>query len=183
MRPALGSADLLPAAVRSPSARRTYFLWTHGKRPGHIVQRPRTRSASVAANRLAGRRVSRDRRGYGAAEPAGRAIYTGFAEVGRQERQDPAWASPALGQHERVYWNTFGSAYEAIQSERPDLIVANDLDTLPLAIRLGDLAGCRSFTMPTSMLRVNSTIRGDGALSARRTPLRLPEAMFHEPPR
>jgi hypothetical protein len=41
--------------------------------------------------------------------------------------------------HERVYWSIHGSAFSAIASERPDLIVANDLDALPLGIRLGEL--------------------------------------------
>lgn len=47
-----------------------------------------------------------------------------------------------LRRHERVYWDTFGPAFAAIQVERPDLIVANDLDTLPMAIRLGDQVTC-----------------------------------------
>src|SRR5262249_10236545 len=40
--------------------------------------------------------------------------------------------------HESAYWSAYGDAFEALQSERPNLIVANDLDTLPLAIRLGE---------------------------------------------
>lgn len=47
-----------------------------------------------------------------------------------------------LHRHDRVYWDTFGPAFAAIQAERPDLIVANDLDTLPMAIRLGDQVTC-----------------------------------------
>jgi glycosyltransferase involved in cell wall biosynthesis len=43
--------------------------------------------------------------------------------------------------HERVYWQAYGSAYPPLAGERPDLIVANDLDTLPLAVRLGEAAG------------------------------------------
>jgi hypothetical protein len=43
--------------------------------------------------------------------------------------------------HERVYWDTAGPAFAALAGERPDLIVANDLDALPLAVRLADTAG------------------------------------------
>lgn len=42
--------------------------------------------------------------------------------------------------HEKVYWNTFGSAFAALEGERPDLLIANDLDALPLMIRLGEIA-------------------------------------------
>src|SRR5262249_21320114 len=42
--------------------------------------------------------------------------------------------------HEKVYWDTFGSAFGAVEGERPDLLVANDLDALPLMIRLGEIA-------------------------------------------
>ncbi|HVK08647.1 MAG TPA: glycosyltransferase, partial [Gemmataceae bacterium] len=42
---------------------------------------------------------------------------------------------------ERVYWDMAGPAFAALAGERPDLIVANDLDALPLAVRLGAAAG------------------------------------------
>jgi hypothetical protein len=41
-----------------------------------------------------------------------------------------------LRRHERAYWGVYGPAYPALAGERPDLIVVNDLDTLPLALRL-----------------------------------------------
>jgi glycosyltransferase involved in cell wall biosynthesis len=42
--------------------------------------------------------------------------------------------------HERVYWDTFGSAFAALERERPEFLIANDLDALPLMIRLGEIA-------------------------------------------
>src|SRR5262245_36429638 len=42
--------------------------------------------------------------------------------------------------HERVYWSVYWPAFEELRDERPDLIVANDLDALPLAVRLGELS-------------------------------------------
>jgi glycosyltransferase involved in cell wall biosynthesis len=42
--------------------------------------------------------------------------------------------------HESAYWSAYGNAFEALKSEQPDLIVANDLDALPLAIRLGEMS-------------------------------------------
>jgi hypothetical protein len=41
--------------------------------------------------------------------------------------------------HDQVYWSTFGSAFAALEGERPDLLIANDLDALPLMIRLGGI--------------------------------------------
>lgn len=46
-----------------------------------------------------------------------------------------------LRRHEAVYWALHWPAWGTLQSERPDLIVANDLDTLPLGIRLGEHTG------------------------------------------
>jgi len=46
-------------------------------------------------------------------------------------------------QHERVYWSTYGAAFAALQNERPDLIIANDLDTLPLAVRLAERSSAK----------------------------------------
>jgi hypothetical protein len=46
-----------------------------------------------------------------------------------------------LRRHESVYWSLHSSAWEALKGERPDLVVANDLDTLPLAVRLGGQTG------------------------------------------
>jgi Glycosyl transferase 4-like domain len=43
--------------------------------------------------------------------------------------------------HESVYWGSYGGGLNVVCGERPDLIVANDLDTLPLAIRLGEATG------------------------------------------
>jgi hypothetical protein len=40
--------------------------------------------------------------------------------------------------NESVYWSAYGSAFAALRNERPDLIVANDLDTLPIAVRLAE---------------------------------------------
>lgn len=48
-----------------------------------------------------------------------------------------------LRRHECVYWDTYGSAFAAVQAERPDLIVANDLDTLPMAVRLMEQSKAR----------------------------------------
>ncbi len=45
--------------------------------------------------------------------------------------------------NEGVYWSTYGSAFAALQNERPNLIVANDLDTLPLAVRLAEPCGAK----------------------------------------
>jgi hypothetical protein len=42
--------------------------------------------------------------------------------------------------HEKVYWDTFGAAFAALEREQPDLLIANDLDALPLMIRLGEIA-------------------------------------------
>lgn len=43
-----------------------------------------------------------------------------------------------LGRNDAAYWSVHESAYHAVRAERYDLIVANDLDALPLASRLGD---------------------------------------------
>jgi Glycosyl transferase 4-like domain len=43
-----------------------------------------------------------------------------------------------LRRYERAYWDVYTPAYDTVAGERPDVIVANDLDTLPLAIRLGE---------------------------------------------
>ena len=43
--------------------------------------------------------------------------------------------------HESVYWDMAGPAAAGLAHVRADLIVANDLDALPLAIRLADAAG------------------------------------------
>ena len=43
--------------------------------------------------------------------------------------------------HERVYWATYGAGFDDLRGERPDLVVANDLDTLPLAVRVAEAAG------------------------------------------
>jgi Glycosyl transferase 4-like domain len=45
--------------------------------------------------------------------------------------------------NESVYWNAYGSAFAALQNKRPDLIVANDLDALPIAVRLAERAGSK----------------------------------------
>jgi hypothetical protein len=42
--------------------------------------------------------------------------------------------------YERVYWDCYQSAFVALGAERPDLIVANDIDSLPLAIRVSESA-------------------------------------------
>src|SRR5436305_15188383 len=43
-------------------------------------------------------------------------------------------------QHEKVYWSTFGSAFTALEREGPDLLIADDLDALPLMVRVGEIA-------------------------------------------
>src|SRR3954454_1932618 len=34
-------------------------------------------------------------------------------------------------QHDRVYWSLYGAAWNSLRGETPELIVANDLETLP----------------------------------------------------
>ncbi len=41
--------------------------------------------------------------------------------------------------HERAYWDIYGEAFATLQAERPDLLIANDLDSLPLMVRLGEI--------------------------------------------
>jgi hypothetical protein len=62
---------------------------------------------------------------------------SGGGEVGRLARG----LRLVLRRHEPVYWTLHGPAWEALRGEQPDLIVANDLDTLPLAVRLGGRTG------------------------------------------
>src|SRR4029077_16478120 len=42
------------------------------------------------------------------------------------------------GKHETVYWDLHKTAWQVLENERADLIVSNDLDTLPIAIRIGE---------------------------------------------
>lgn len=45
--------------------------------------------------------------------------------------------------HAAFYWARHRADWEALRKVRPDLIVANDLDTLPLAVRLAEDCGAR----------------------------------------